>query len=431
MIDQKKSLAQRDVACVWHPFTQMQTAELPIVLEKAKGVWLHTEDGRKILDGISSWWVNVHGHGHPYLAKALADQFSTLDHTIFAGFTHPKAIELAERLLPHLPGQDKAFFSDNGSTSVEVGIKMAIQYWANQKQTKTRIIAFEEAYHGDTFGAMSVSGRSPFNAAFDSLLFEVESIPLPLPGQEEESYAAMQKALQKGDVAAFIFEPLVQAAGGMRMYSVESLDKLVGLAQEKKVICIADEVFTGFGRTGKLFACDYLTNKPDIRALSKGITGGTMALGLTTCTADIYDAFLSEDKYKAFFHGHSYTGNALACSLACASLDIFETEESQQQRVQLQEMQEAFATKMKDHPAVENVRVRGTIVAMDVKTGSSTSYFNTLRDEMYQHFLDQNILLRPLGNVLYFLPPYCISKEDVLLVHNAIVAFAESRCSVH
>ena len=428
-LEHTKTIADRDLEVVWHPFTQMQLADPPISIVKGEGVWLETDDGRRILDAVSSWWVNTHGHAHPYLADAVYRQFNTLEHSIFAGFTHPKAVELSERVLALLPGDmGRVFFSDNGSTAVEVGIKMALQYWHNQGEARTTIVAFEDAYHGDTFGAMSVSGRSKFTEPFFPFLFDVAFIPAPTPGREEESRNALKAILAENKVAAFIFEPLCQAAGGMKIYTPEALDSLMGLVKENGGLCIADEVFTGFGRTGTLFATEQTEHKADIMALSKGLTGGSMALGLTVCHERIYNAFLSDDRYKAFFHGHSFTGNAIACAVACASLDLFEQEQSKSDRKRLAAAQRRFADSLQGHEAVEDVRCLGTIIAMDVKSGGETSYFNAIRDEIYTHFLGKDLLLRPLGNVLYFLPPYCISAEEITLVHQEIKAFLDSRC---
>jgi len=310
----------KDKAHIWHPFTPLIGSGDPLVIQSAKGVYLHTEDGRKIIDAVSSWWVNIHGHANEHIAEALSHQARQLEHVIFAGFTHPPAIQLAENLLKILPeNQSKIFFSDNGSTSVEVALKMAFQYWHNQGIKREKVIAFEGGYHGDTFGAMSVGGRSSFFNAFNSFLFDVEFIPFPEKGREEKTIECFKRLVNQGDVASFIFEPLLQGSAGMRMYSAEVLDELLSLAQQKEVICIADEVLTGFGRTGKYFANDHLKNKADIFCLSKGLTGGTMALGVTSCTEKIVDAFRSEDPQKTFFHSHSFTANPLACAAANAS----------------------------------------------------------------------------------------------------------------
>lgn len=413
------SLVNRDLNVIWHPYTQMMTAMPPIPIVRGEGACLYDENGKVYIDAVSSWWVNIHGHSHPYIAEKVAEQLKKLEHVIFAGFTHEPAVELAERLLKLLPdNQAKVFYSDNGSTAVEVAIKMCLQYWHNQGKQRTKILAFNNAYHGDTFGAMAVSGRSAFTAAFDSLLFGVEFIDLP----DEANIQNLKSRISnlKSDLACFIFEPLVQGAGGMIMYGAEYLDQLMAHCREEGLLLIADEVFTGFGRTGKRFACDHLSTRPDIMCFSKGLTGGTMAMGLTTCSQQVYDAFLSEDRLKTLFHGHSYTANPVACSAALASMDLFIDESTQKNTRRIEDNHRLFAQRIKDHPKVRTIRQTGTIVALEWETGDDTSYFNSLRDRLYNYFLDAGIILRPLGNVLYILPPYCISDEQLSYIYGKI-----------
>jgi len=318
-----------------------------------------------------------------------------------------------------LPGnQKKAFYSDNGSTAIEVAIKMCLQYWHNKGAKRTKILAFKNAYHGDTFGAMAVSGRSAFTAPFDPLLFEVEFIDLP-DEQNMESIKYRVSSI-KTELACFIFEPLVQGTAGMLMYEAEYLNELMAHCRAEGVLTIADEIFTGFGRTGKLFACDYVTEQPDIMCFSKGLTGGTMALGLTTCTQQIYDAFLSDDKLKTLFHGHSYTANPVACAAALASLDITLEDATMQNIKRIGDMHSLFAEKIKHHPKIKTTRQTGTILAMEWETGSNTSYFSSLRDRLYLYFLDAGIILRPLGNIIYILPPYCITNAELNYIYNKI-----------
>jgi len=413
------SLTDRDLAVIWHPYTQMKTALRPVPIVRGEGACLYDEDGKKYIDAVSSWWVNIHGHANPYIAQKVAEQLLKLEHVIFAGFTHPTAVELAERLLAILPSnQKKAFYSDNGSTAIEVAIKMCLQYWNNQGKPRTKMLAFKNAYHGDTFGAMAVSGRSAFTAAFDSLLFEVEFIDLP--NAENIEILKSQISNLKSELACFIFEPLIQGTAGMIMYEAEYLDELLKHCKAEEVLTIADEVFTGFGRTGKLFACDYLSQQPDIMCFSKGLTGGTMALGLTTCTQKIYDAFLSDDKLKTLFHGHSYTANPVACSAALASLDITLQDATMQNIKRIEKMHNGFADKIKNHPKVRTIRQIGTIVAMEWEIGDNTSYFSSLRDRLYTYFLDAGIILRPLGNILYILPPYCITDAELNYIYAKI-----------
>jgi adenosylmethionine-8-amino-7-oxononanoate aminotransferase len=413
------SLTERDLKVIWHPYTQMQTALPPVPIIRGEGACLYDENGKKYIDAVSSWWVNIHGHSHPYIAKKVAEQLTKLEHVIFAGFTHEGAIELAERLLAILPNnQQKAFYSDNGSTATEVAIKMCLQYWHNQGKTRTKILAFKNAYHGDTFGAMAVSGRSAFTAAFDSLLFEVEFIDLP--NQENIQNLKSQISNLKSQLACFIFEPLVQGAGGMLMYEAQYLDELMAHCRNENVLLIADEVFTGFGRTGKRFACDHLTQQPDIMCFSKGLTGGTMALGLTTCTQQIFDAFLSDDRLKTLFHGHSFTANPVACAAALASMDLFLDEATMENVQRIEEHHQEFALKIKHHPKIKTTRQTGIILAMEWETGSNTSYFNSLRDKLYSYFLEVGIILRPLGNIVYILPPYCITNDELNCIYSKI-----------
>ena len=413
------SLVERDLEVIWHPYTQMKTALPPVPIVRGEGACLFDENGKKYIDAVSSWWVNIHGHSHPYIAQKVAEQLTRLEHVIFAGFTHPAAVELAERLLALLPdNQKKAFYSDNGSTAVEVAIKMCLQYWHNKGEKRTKILAFKNAYHGDTFGAMAVSGRSAFTAAFDSLLFEVEFIDLPDTNTIQNLKSQISNL--KSTLACFIFEPLVQGAGGMLMYEAEHLNELMAHCRKEGVLLIADEIFTGFGRTGKPFACDHITAQPDIMCFSKGLTGGTMALGLTTCTQQIFDAFLSDDRLKTLFHGHSFTANPVACSAALASLDLFLDEATAINIKRIADMHAGFALKIRHHPRIKTVRQTGTILAMEWETGSDTSYFNSLRDRLYQYFLDAGIILRPLGNIIYILPPYCITSEDLNYIYSKI-----------
>ena len=413
------TLAERDLKLIWHPYTQMKTALPPVPIVRGEGACLFGEDGKKYIDAVSSWWVNIHGHAHPYIAKKVSEQLNKLEHVIFAGFTHQGAIELAERLLAILPkNQQKVFYSDNGSTAVEVAVKMCLQYWHNKGESRTKIIAFKNAYHGDTFGAMAVSGRSAFTAAFDAFLFEVEFIDLP--DKTNISDLKSQISNLKSAAACFIFEPLVQGTAGMQMYEAEYLNELMAHCREENVLMIADEVFTGFGRTGKPFACDHVVEQPDIMCFSKGLTGGTMAFGLTTSTQVIFNAFLSDDKLKTLFHGHSYTANPLACAAALASLDLFLSAMTSLNIRRIETEHSLFALKIKDHPKIKTIRQTGTILAMEWQTGDSTSYFSSLRDKLYQYFLNAGIILRPLGNIIYILPPYCITEEELAYVYYSI-----------
>jgi adenosylmethionine-8-amino-7-oxononanoate aminotransferase len=424
------NLSERDQAVIWHPYTQMKTAAPPIAIVKGEGAYLWDDKGKKYIDAISSWWVNLHGHAHPYIAEKVAAQLKELEHVIFAGFTHRPAVELAERLLAKLPGkQSKVFYSDNGSTAVEVALKMAFQYWRNKGKARTKVIAFRDSYHGDTFGAMSVSGRGSFTEPFFPFLFDVHFIEAP--GIETGSQTSLQQLQtiineNKDEVAAFIFEPCVQGTAGMLMHSHGGMNELMSLCRRSGIITISDEVMTGFGRTGKLFASGYFNEEPDIFCLSKGITGGTMAMGFTTCTDDIYNAFLSDDKLKTFFHGHSYTANPVSCAAALASLDIIESRESIADRERVGKKLLELSGELKKQPKITNVRCLGAILAFDISTGEGATYFSSIRDKAYNFFLDRGVLLRPLGNVIYMMPPYCTSDSDLDYIYRAIVEFLDS-----
>ena len=349
-----------------------------------------------------------------------------LEHSIFASFTHEPAIELSERLLKKLPGMSKVFFSDNGSTSVEVALKMAFQYWSNKGTPRTKVIAFKNGYHGDTFGAMSVGARNAFNNAFEPMLFDVIHIDVPTKGNEKKAMQQLQNAVKKNDVACFIFEPLVQGAGGMVMYESKILNEMLALCKKHNCISIADEVMTGFGRTGKMLAIDYLTNKPDIICLSKALTGGFMPLGLSICNSTIYNAYVSDVKTKTFFHGHSYTGNPTACSAALANLDIFDKPATFKNITRINEQHLNFQAKVKQHKNILDVRITGIIIAFEIRTKEKTHYLNSISETMAAFFLKRGIILRPLGNVLYILPPYCITNTELKSIYKVVNEFLDS-----
>lgn len=415
------SLAERDKKVIWHPYTQMKDALPHIPIVRGEGVYLFDEDGKRYIDAVSSWWVNIHGHAHPHIAARVSEQLKTLEHVIFAGFTHEPAVELAERLLPLLPGrQEKVFYSDNGSTAVEVALKMCLQYWGNAgMQGRTKIIAFKEAYHGDTFGAMSVSGRSIFTDPFKGLLFDVEFLDLPNAGNIEQLKSKINYL--SNEVACFIFEPMVLGASGMLMYQPAYLDQLIETCQKHGILTIADEVMTGFGRTGKYFSCEALTNNPDIFCLSKGLTGGTMPLGVTTCNKQVFDAFLSNDQLKTLYHGHSFTANPVACAASLASMDILLSAETLPNLQRITAKHAEFALTLQGHPKLKAVRQAGTILAMEWETGNDSSYLSGLRNRLYLYFLERGIVLRPLGNILYILPPYVISNDDLDYIYRTII----------
>ena len=403
---------------IWHPFTQHALEKNRIAISHGKDTILYDINGKAYIDAVSSWWVNIYGHANPTISNAIKLQVDKLEQVIFAGFTHEPACLLSDNLLKILPPNfSKVFFSDNGSTSVEVALKMAIQFWHNQGYEKSKIIAFKNAYHGDTFGAMAV-GKSDFFSAFDDLLFDVIQIDIPLSNNFESLKNEFQSLVETQDVACFIFEPLVQGSGGMQMYDAIFLDELIKIARTNDVICIADEVMTGFGRTGERFAIDYLENKPNIICLSKGITGGFMPLSVTVCEKEIYDAFYSSDKLKTLFHGHSYTANLLGCAAANASVKLLE--EYYPKIKQLSVWQKEKVQELVVLPNVKNTRTLGTIAAFEIES-TSTSYFSNVKDVVYQRFLDNGILLRPLGNTIYIMPPYCITINELNEIYKVIL----------
>lgn len=418
---------------IWHPFTQDALEPAPIPIERAEGVYLYTPDGRRILDAISSWWVNLHGHAHPLIAEAIAQQARKLEQVIFAGFTHGPAEELAERLRKVLPRDlEHIFFSDDGSTAVEVALKMAMQFWWNQgNRDKRRFVALDHAYHGDTAGAMSVGEDSSFVAAFDSLRFPVYRVPsaycyrCPVGKKREtcdiECVEPLEQLLKEKheEVAAVIVEPLLQAAGGMIVHPVEFLQRVRRLATQYNVLLIADEVLTGFGRTGRMFACEHAGVVPDIMCLSKGITGGFLPLGATVCTDSVREVFRSHDRVRTFFHGHSYTGSPLACAAGIASLKIFESEPVFERIAAIERIHAERLPGLKKHPAVGDVRSIGTVAAVEIEA-EDTGYLSRLRPFLYDFFLKKGVLLRPLGNIVYILPPYVITPEELHLIYDVI-----------
>jgi adenosylmethionine-8-amino-7-oxononanoate aminotransferase len=418
---------------IWHPFTNSALDPPPLQVERAEGVYLHTKDGRKILDAISSWWVNLHGHANPRIAGAVAAQARKLEHVILAGFTHEAAEELVERLRKWLsPELKHLFFSDDGSTAVEVALKIAVQFFSNQQRgEKSEIVALEHGYHGDTAGAMSVSDDSPFTEPFRSMRYPVHHVhsaycyrcPVGLKRESCQIECAQQlEALlaERGDkIAAVIVEPLLQGAGGMIVHPVEFLQKVRALCTKHGVLLIADEVLTGFGRTGKMFACDLAGVTPDLMCLSKGITGGFLAMGVTLCTDRVENAFRSEDRKHTFYHGHSYTGNALACAAANASLQIFDDEPVFDRIAMIARIHAERLEQFRALHQVGETRQIGTIGAIELRA-EDAGYLSAMRPKLYQFFLERGVLLRPLGNVVYVLPPYVISADELHLVYDVI-----------
>ncbi len=418
---------EKDKKHVWHPFTQMLTAKEPLHIVKAKDAVLFDSDGKSYIDANSSWWVNVHGHGNEHIGKAISDQFTQLDHVIFAGATHPQAIRLAERITNILPTDlTKVFFSDDGSTAVEVALKMAFQYWFNKNQVKKRVIAMDGAYHGDTFGAMSIGQRGVFNRPFEHFFFDVDFLHFPTDKNDKDLLKDAEKLLKTGDIACLIIEPLIQGSAGMRIYDPGILNQLVELCRKYDALVIFDEVMTGWGRTGKLFAYNHCSVVPDIICVSKGLTGGVLPLGLTIATEEIYEAFLHPETSKALLHGHSFTGSAMACAAANASLDLFEEQETWENIERIEQLHHTFRLELSKLNNVKHIGVLGTIVRFEIETGEGNTYFSSIRDKAYDYFLEHGCLIRPLGNVIYVNPPYCITDEQLEKVYSVILGFLKS-----
>jgi adenosylmethionine---8-amino-7-oxononanoate aminotransferase len=416
---------------IWHPFTQKDRDPAPLRIAKAEGAYLFTDGGLKIIDAISSWWVNLHGHCHPRITEAIAEQARKLDHVLLAGFAHEAVETLTQKLRPVVPpGLGHIFYSDDGSTAVEVALKMAVQYWRHQGfSRKKRIVALDHAYHGDTAGAMSVSADSTFTEPFASFRFPVDRVHsayclrCPVGRRREDCDIECLHSLEKllaaeaGQIAAVIVEPLLQGAGGMIVHPVEFLRRIHALCSAHGVLLIADEVLTGFGRTGRMFACEAAGVVPDLMCVSKGITGGFLALGATLTTEAIAQEFTGAD--RAFFHGHSYTGNPLACAAAVANLEIFENEDVFGRIGAIAAHHGRRLQKLASHPRLDEVRQIGTVAAMELKA-EDPGYLSTLKPRLYRFFLDRGVLLRPLGHIIYILPPYCISSEDLDTVYDVI-----------
>ena len=405
------------MSSVWHPFTQHALAPPPPLIARGEGAWLITDEGRRILDGISSWWVTAHGHNHPRIMAAIRAQTEKLDQVIFANFTHQPAEDVAAALLAIVPkGLAHVFYSDSGSTAVEVALKMALGFWHNSGKPRTRIIALEHAYHGDTIGTMAAGARGVFNAAYEPLLFDVVRLPFPT-GRGCDTLAALEAAAR--DAAALIVEPLLLGSGGMLMYGAEILRKMKALCERHGTLFIADEVLTGFGRTGTLFACEQAGITPDILCLAKGLAGGALPLAATLATPAIFQAHYSQDRRKTFFHSSSFTANPIACAAAAANRAIWNDEPVRMRIAALGAMQEERLAPFRGNPRFEKVRRLGTVAALDVKV-SDPGYLAGLGPQLMAHFLARNILLRPLGNTIYVLPPYCITAAELGMIYDAI-----------
>lgn len=405
---------------IWHPFTQHGLEPLETEIDRGKGAWLETTDNRRILDAISSWWVITHGHRHPAIVNAIHKQADRLDQVIFAGFTHPVADKLANKLVTVAPpGLAHVFYSDSGSTSVEVALKMALGYWRGIGEPRTRIAALEHGYHGDTIGTMSAGSRGVFNAAYEPLLFDVVRIPFPEPGREQATFDALEAACREAPLAALIVEPLIAGAGGMKVYGPSALAEMKRICERAGALLIADEVMTGWGRTGTLFACEQAGISPDILCLAKGLTGGSLPLAATLASPAVYDAHFSEDRARTLFHSSSFTANAICCAAALANIEVWEEEPVMDRVNGLAEMQLSHLAELARDPRFENPRCLGTIAAIDLKVPDG-GYLAAAGPALRAHFLSEGVLLRPLGNTIYVMPPYCITANDLALAYEAI-----------
>ena len=403
---------------IWPPFTQITTSKPQQEVTHGKDALLFTKDPQQeLIDGISSWWVTLHGHSNEYIANAIFNQAKSLEQVIFADFLHPQAKRLAERL-SKLTKLERLFFSDNGSTAVEVALKIAYQSWQNQGETRTQIIAFEGAYHGDTFGAMALGERNIFNENFDNLMFPVKRAPWPSTWinddeVEKKENEAIQKliTLLKIPTVAVILEPLVQGAGGMNMVRPEFIKKVSEVVKNNNSLLIADEVLTGFGRCGSLFAFQRANIIPDLISISKGLTGGFLPMGITLTKENIFQSFIDESPRKTFWHGHSFTANPLGCAAANASLDLLEKEPLKY--LSLEKKHFDHLTKFRKLPFIKKIRITGTIAAFDLELGKNVGYLNDIGKKIKNLSMKKGLFIRPLGNVVYLLPPICITDDQL------------------
>jgi len=408
---------------IWHPFTQHALQSEMVKVVRGEGAYLFTDDGRRIIDAIASWWVVTHGHCHPHIVRAIQEQAEQLNQIIFAGHTHEPAEAVAAAMLKLAPpGLDYVFFSDSGSTSVEVALKMALGYWHNIGEARTRIVVMQHSYHGDTIGAMSVGARGVFNAAYGPLLFDVTAVPFPSEGQEQATLDALEAAC-RDKPAAFIVEPLILGAGGMLMYPAWVLKEMKRICEASSVLFIADEVMTGWGRTGTLFACEQAEVSPDIACYSKGLTGGSLPLAVTLCGPEIFDAHFSRDRSRTFFHSSSYTANPVACAAARANLDLWQNPSVGARVATVAAMQEKALAPFRADGRFKNVRRTGTITALEIEARDA-GYLAGIGPKLLAFFATRNLLLRPLGNTIYVMPPYCVTQGDLDEIYAAIMEAA-------
>jgi len=441
-LDKNEAIRRRDLAVLWHPTTQMKDHEwlslLPV--SSGKGVWLEDMEGKRYIDAISSWWVNLFGHANPHISNAVSEQANRLEHVILAGVTHEPAVRLAEKLVAVTPpGLDRVFFADSGASAVEISLKMSFHYWRNVgERGRDRFVTLSNSYHGDTLGALGVGDAGLFKAAYEPLLMEPLVAPSPdcfaLPRAQWDAHAAgkldqMREILEtnEGRVCAVIVEPLVQCAGGMRMYPPAYLTGLRALCDEFRVHLIADEIAVGFGRTGSMFACEQGGISPDFMCVSKGLTGGYLPMSAVLTSHAVYQAFYDEyTTMRGFLHSHSYTGNALACAAALATLELFEQRDVLADNRLLARKMLAAVSPLKDHEHVGDIRQTGMILAMEMVARREPLIQYDWKERrgisVYQYAMTQGVLLRPIGNVIYFMPPYVINSEEIELLAQVAIA---------
>ncbi|MCF8713277.1 adenosylmethionine--8-amino-7-oxononanoate transaminase [Joostella atrarenae] len=413
------TLSERDKKHLWHPLTQHKLHPEAIAITHAKGAVLYGEDGKEYIDGIASWYTSAYGHCHPYIVSCVKKQVETLDQVVFTGLTHEPVVRLSEELIKILPNnQNKLFFSDNGSTSVEVAIKMSLQYHFNKGEKRNTLIAFEEGFHGDTFGAMSVSGLSVYNGPFEEFFLSVKRIPVPNGDNNQEVLNQLKAIIAENEVASFIYEPLVQGAAAMKMHDAEGLELLIKECKNSGVVTIADEVMTGFGKTGKNFASLHLDSYPDIICMSKALTAGMVPMAITSCSEEVYQAFYSDDIGKGLFHGHTYSANPIACAAALAGVELLQTKEMQDNIQRVIASHQKFDERIKNHPKIARTRQCGIIYAIDLDV--EMERYGNLRDKLLSFFLDNELFMRPLGSTVYIAAPYVISDEQLQKIYDKI-----------
>lgn len=413
------SIQERDKNHLWHPLKQHQLNPESLAIVKAKGCILTDENGNEYIDAIASWYTCMFGHCNDYIIEKTYHQMQQLDQIMFSDFTHEPAVKLSEELIKILPkGQNKIFFNDNGSTAVEAGIKMALQYYFNKGEKRSTFIAFENGFHGDTFGAMSVSGLSVYNGPFEDFLIEVERIPTPNGSNHKDILNQLEHLKSTYNIAGFIYEPLIQGAAGMKIHDANGLNDILSFCKNHNILTIADEVMTGFGKTGKYFASDYIETKPDIICLSKALTAGLIPMAITSCNQNVYDAFLSNDITKGFFHCHTYSANPIACATAIAAIDLLVSKNIQQNIERITNSHQQFDKQIKNHPKVKSTRQIGVVFALDLDT--KMERYGDLRDKLLKFFMDRGVFLRPLGNTIYIQVPYVITEKQLDKVYRVI-----------